>query len=65
MAPKKKLKPEVVKPVKKESKEAKEVKEVAEQAVNCKACSHSSEKHYGTKDRWCNENNCNCQALQK
>lgn len=25
-------------------------------------CQHPSLMHYGTKDRWCNQYGCNCQA---
>lgn len=32
---------------------------------NCKGCEHPDASHYGTKDRWCNENNCRCQAYLK
>lgn len=27
-------------------------------------CGHADDAHYGSKDAWCNVNNCRCQALR-
>lgn len=30
----------------------------------CSECGHPSEKHYGSKSKWCNEAGCTCQVLR-
>lgn len=32
--------------------------------TGCKNCKHEVEKHYGSKNLWCNTAGCHCKALK-
>lgn len=39
--------------------------EPIKKGIICSACYHSKDMHYGSKDNWCNNNGCQCQAWKE